>query len=288
MANLRDIKRRISSVSNTQKITKAMKLVAAAKFARASQAVNASRPYSKAFGKMIQRLVAASDGQMEAPLLEVKEEKRILVVTLATDKGLCGGLNSNVLKSARRFLDTKVSQGTSCDLYTWGRKASSWGKKQPEPVIGEKEKLLDKPTYARAQGLCAELIETFHKESYDAVYFSFMEFQSALTQEPKVEKLLPVSVEDSADAAEASGDFILEPGLAEMLDTLLERRLCSQIFQALLEHSASEHGSRMTAMDSATTNASEVQKKLKLQYNRARQAAITKELIEIISGAEAL
>jgi F-type H+-transporting ATPase subunit gamma len=300
MANLRDIKRRIGSVVNTQKITRAMKLVAAAKFARASNAVNAARPYSKALDEMVTRLVASGGADIESPLLRQSEEKKSLVVVLATDRGLCGGLNSNQFKFLRNWLPVKRQEGVSIELLSLGRKAISWGKKQNLPIVKEQEKLLDKPDYIRARMLVDELIVKF--EQYDRIYFCYNQFQSAMAQTPVVEQLLPVAlatsiteggskttaVSGSNFSSEPATNFIIEPSLGEMIDLLLMRKLTSKVFQGMLEGAASEQGSRMTAMDSATNNAGEVRKKLTLDYNRARQAAITNELIEIISGAEAL
>ena len=285
MANLRDIKRRIGSVKNTQKITRAMKLVSAAKFARASHSVNAARPYSEALNEMVERLVGSSSGEIESSLLEGPESSKDLVVILGTDRGLCGGLNSNLFRFVRKEVNARQ---IDCDFLAWGRKAGSWTRLQKESAIGERERVLERPNYQLAKELVEELVEIFASEKYGSIYFAYSEFKNALTQTPRLVKFLPIAVDQSTPPKEPTKDFIVEPGLGEMIETLLARKLNSLVFQAMLEGSASEHGSRMTAMDSATTNADEVRKKLTLQYNRARQASITKELIEIISGSESL
>jgi F-type H+-transporting ATPase subunit gamma len=295
MANRRDIKRRIVSVINTQKITKAMKLVAAAKFARASHAVNSARPYSKAFDQMVAKLVESGGDRLSSSLMVGDPTKPSLLVVIATDRGLCGGLNTNLFRATRLWLNEQ-SKAKSFVLMPWGRKAISWAKKQKESVLSGKEKLLDKPSYANTKQLVDELLSIFKSGEYGAIYLAYSQFVNALTQKSMIIPFLPVDASSSSAtegsehsaASVGSGALIVEPSLDEMLTTLLSRKLSVMLFQALLDGAASEFGSRMTAMDSATNNAAEVRKKLALQYNRARQAAITKELIEIISGAEAL
>jgi F-type H+-transporting ATPase subunit gamma len=287
MANQRDIKRRIVSVANTQKITKAMKLVSAAKFARASHAVNAARPYSTAFDLMVKRLVANSPEPISSELVKTREEKKVLVIIIGTDRGLCGGLNANLFKGVRHWVKQKRSAGIQVDVAPLGRKAISWGKKQNLGITFSREKVIDKPSFFRAKELAREFVGMFNAGTYDSIYLAYNIFQNALTQTPKVSQYLPVNMDDSAEN-EAARDYIVEPSIGELIDSLLERKLATMLFQALLDSAASEHGSRMTAMDNATSNAGEVRKKLTLKYNRARQASITKELIEIVSGAEAL
>jgi len=291
MANQRDIKRRIDSVANTQKITRAMKLVAAAKFAKASYAVTASRPYSESFNSMVLGLVASSDGEISSSLVrsatdEVAQNKKSLLIVLSTDRGLCGGLNSNLFKFVQAW---ESEQGKDFDVYSWGRKASSWASKRSFNILDRKEKLFDKPKYSEAKTLVDDVVKVYNSGEYASVYLAYNKFVNALTQTPTVTPILPLSMEDLGDSpTDSKTNYIVEPGFEKMIDTLIMRRLYMLLFQAILEGCASEHGSRMTAMDSATSNADEVRKKLKLQYNRARQAAITTELTEIISGAEAL
>lgn len=294
MPSLKDIRRRITSVKSTQKITRAMKLVSAAKFARANMAVVASRPYGKAFDQMVARLVKAAEGEVESTLLVQREEKKSLVVVLATDRGFCGGLNSNLFKQTTLFLAGKRQAGVELHVQPWGKRAKIFGNKTGLKSQSAREKVLEKPVYATAKELSQELIGRFENEGFDRVYVAFVEFQSALTQAPKILQILPVGkpeltkVDEQAAKEAESGEVLVEPALKDILENLLKRQVASAIFRAMLEGSASEHGARMTAMDSATNNANDVLRTMKIQYNRARQAAITKELIEITSGAQAL
>jgi F-type H+-transporting ATPase subunit gamma len=286
MASLKDIKTRIGSVKSTQKITNAMKLVSAAKFARASHAAEAARPYSKALDKIVSKLLAGK-ADLESPLLRESEEKKILVLMLSPDRGLCGGLNSNMAKAVQAFIREKTAKGvTQVDLYAAGRRATLFGKKNNLRFFKQAEKVVEKATVDTARSLSKEAVEAFKNGEYDRVYVAYAYFKSALDQTPQIDQLLPLPL--LQDKESRSADVIVEPGLEELLDKLLERKIVTSLYASLLSTLASEHGARMTAMDSATNNAREVIKKLTLQYNRARQAAITKELIEIISGAEAL
>jgi F-type H+-transporting ATPase subunit gamma len=288
MASLKDIKTRIGSVKSTQKITNAMKLVSAAKFARASHAAEAARPYAKALDKIVSKLLAGK-ADLESPLLRDGEEHKVLILMLAPDRGLCGGLNSNMAKAVQAFIRTKISQGvTQVDLYAAGRRAQLFGKKQNLTMKKQLEKVLEKANVETARAIAKDMVEAFVTGGYDRVYVAYPYFKSALDQTPQIDQMLPVPLKQDKHDGRSSGDLIVEPGLDELLDKLLERKIVTHLYAALLSSLASEHGARMTAMDSATNNAREVIKKLTLQYNRARQAAITKELIEIISGAEAL
>lgn len=318
MANRRDIKRRIISVVNTQKITKAMKLVAAAKFSKASQSVMSAKPYSKAFTSMVDRVLSTLDSseldKVDSPLISMnspqgpssldnsasRSPSKKLLILLSTDRGLCGGLNSNLFKSTASWI-LGQKPGVGIDVVSFGKKGTSWAKKRKAlNIVLTREKTLDKPTYQKAKELVSEVLKIYNSEApsqYGEVVLAYSEFKNALTQTPSLKKILPVSLGSDAEVKDSKSNAepkfqgtapIFEPSSAELIGPMLQTRLELSLFQALLEHSASEHGSRMTAMDSATTNAAEVRKKLTLQYNRARQAAITKELIEIVSGAEAL
>lgn len=291
MPNLKDIKRRITSIGNTQKITRAMKLVSAAKFAKASQAVTAARPYGIAFDEMVAKLAAlAEQANIEAPLLRTAPEKKSLLVVLATDRGLCGGLNTNLFKASSNWIKTKRGEGVEVSTMLWGRRAILFGKNKLSNIntVSTREKVLATPKYSLAEELTDDLVERFQKEEFDRIYLAFVEFKSALTQTPKVVQLLPVTYEKGNEEQANLQNFVVEPDLKSLLEGLLLRRVASTIYRGILDAAASEHGARMAAMDSATNNAKEVRQELTLQYNRARQAAITKELIEIISGAEAL
>jgi len=290
MPNLKDIKRRIGSVKNTQKITHAMKLVSAAKFARANHAVIGARPYGKAFEEMVGKVVLAAGEKASTPLTtERGQHRKILLVLISTDRGLCGGLNANLFKAANRFVKEKVEQGNSVDVYAWGRRAASFARKLSWNIVGDREKVTDKPRYEGAKAMAKDLVEAFLSKNYDEIQVAFVEFKSALSQTPTVKRLLPVMPRViNPDDATAAQQVILEPAASEFLESVIQRLVEGSVFRMLLEATASEHGARMTAMDSATKNAKEVIRKLTLQYNRGRQAAIYKELIENTSGADAL
>jgi F-type H+-transporting ATPase subunit gamma len=285
MPNLKDIKRRIVSVKNTQKITHAMKLVSAAKFARANHAVLAGRPYGTGFEQMVEKVVAAA-GDVTTPLTEARgQHKRELLVLVSTDRGLCGSLNSGLFKATSRYVKERTDAGVKVDTIAWGRRAGMFCRKMKWPTLSEKDKVTEKPKFDVARCLAEDLVKTYLTSDYDAVHIAFVEFKSALSQIPMVKTVLPVV---SKAGSNASAAMIMEPKADKLLEPVLEKLVVGQIFRTLLEAAASEHGARMTAMDSATKNAKEVIRKLTLQYNRGRQAAITKELIEITSGAEAL
>lgn len=289
MPSLKDIRRRIGSVKNTQKITRAMKLVSAAKFARANTAVINARPYSNAFDDMVQRIVAMAGDDVDSPLLDVREEKKSLYVLLSTDRGFCGSLNSNLFKFSMNQFGQKRDENVEVEIMPWGKRAKMFGAKLKYKPVGAREKVLEKPTYQIAKDLADELIEKFTNGEYDRVYICYVEFQSALSQKPTVKQLLPIGGSaEGAESAQENATLLVEPSAKELLNGLLKRVVAASIFKCMLEGAASEHGARMTAMDSATNNANEVLRRMKIEYNRARQAAITKELIEITSGAQAL
>ncbi|MCX6117914.1 MAG: ATP synthase F1 subunit gamma [Proteobacteria bacterium] len=290
MPNLKDIKRRIGSVKNTQKITHAMKLVSAAKFARANHAVVSARPYGVAFEDMVGRVVVAAGEKAATPLTTPRGSfKRTLLVIVSTDRGLCGGLNSNLFKMVNRDVRDMEQAGIKVDVITWGRRATSFAKKIKLTSLGEREKATDKPKYDGAKVLAKDLVDKFLANNYDDVKIAFVEFKSALSQVPTIKNLLPVVSTEKKNLADAGQlQPVLEPEPTAFLGSIIRRQVEGVVFRTLLEATASEHGARMTAMDSATKNAKDVIRKLTLQYNRGRQAAITKELIEITSGADAL
>ncbi len=288
MPNLKDIKTRINSVQNTSKITNAMKLVSAAKFARASHAVAASRPYSRGLERVKSAMLAGTSVNLNSPFLISREERKCLIVLVATDRGLCGGLNNNLFKNAASLIAEKRSKNIDVQCVAWGRRAISFAKSAGLEMVEHRENVLDKPTYGMAKAASRELCQGFVESKFDLVYLMYSEFKSALSQEPKRLQLLPIPVLEMTDGDRNKADYIVEPDVMTVYNDLLQRSLAVAVFQALLEARASEHGARMTAMDSATSNAKEVNRKLTLQYNRARQAAITTELVEITAGAEAL
>ena len=264
-----------------------MKLVSAAKFARASHAVDAARPYAKAFDHMVSKLLLGQS-EIESPWLRLVEEKRTLILILATDRGLCGGLNANLFKAVNAFIREKTQANVQVDIYACGRRAISFAKKTGLKIVAQEEKMLEGVNVEKAWRLVSELKQRFSSQVYDRIYIAFPFYKSALVLIPTVEQILPVQVKINTGGQSGPGYAIVEPSLNDLVDKLLERKLVSFTLAAMLSGTASEQGARMAAMDSATNNAKEVTRKLTLQYNRARQAAITKELIEIISGSEAL
>lgn len=286
MGSLRAIRSRIKSVKGTQKITKAMKLVAAAKLRRAQDAVTRARPYAQLIDQMLGRLVAG-ETEVAHPLLDQRPIRRVEVVVLTSDRGLAGGFNANVIRRLQKFLIDHEGQYERIGVSTIGRRGRDFAKKRGVEIRKDYAGILGKLEYKHAQALADDLVELFVKDDLDAVFLLYNQFQSALVQKVTLHQLLPVAPPDEKPAT-GLADFVFEPGKREVLDSLLPRHLGMQIWRAMLESEASEHGARMTAMDNATKNAKEMIDKLTLQYNRARQAAITTELSEIVSGAEAL
>lgn len=288
MASLRDIRKRIKSVKSTQKITRAMKLVSAAKLKRAQSAILAARPYADSLQRMINR-IAASENLKQAeslhPLLTARESReRAMVIVLTSDRGMCGAFNTNVLRRADLFIGEQKSEFVQLDVSTIGKRGRDHFSKKGQAVAQDHQNIYGHVSFLAAQTIARQLTETFLEKQLDAVYLVYNRFVSAMTQTVQVERLLPIIADDS-EAVETS--FIYEPNQATLLDQLLPRYLSTQIYRALLESVAAEHGARMTAMESATKNASEMIGQLTLAYNRARQAGITKELMEIVAGAEA-
>ncbi len=287
MPSLKDIKKRIGTVKNTRQITKAMKMVSAAKLRRAQEAVVAARPYADKMLDVLSSLAAreSTDGH---PLLQEKGKGKALVVLVTADRGLCGGFNANVSKAAERFIRNATDGFEAYDLMIIGRKGKEFLKSRAGlNVFKVYENITASISYSTAALLGQEVVDLYTGDSYDAVYLVYNAFRSAISQEVTVDKLLPI-VPMEVDEGKHTPDYIYEPNRSDVLGQLLPKHIEVQIFRALLESVASEHGARMSAMDSASKNATEMIGKLTLQYNRARQAAITKELMEIISGAEAI
>jgi len=295
MANLRAIRKRISSVKSTQQITKAMKMVSAAKLKRAQDAIVSARPYARKMRDVV-RTLAARAGQEAHPLLTVREAKRLALLVVTSDRGLCGGFNSNLLRAANRFLADRKGSYEEVVLFVVGRKARDFFRRRRVPVRKEYVNILGALSYVHAERLARDLVEGFLAEEFDEVVIGFNEFRSAISQTVRFEPLFPI-VLDPSGAGEEKGekaqpeagiDYLYEPSQDKILEVLLPKYVETQLFRVLLESVAGEHGARMTAMDSATSNAVDMIARLTLQMNRARQAAITKELMEIIGGAEAL
>jgi F-type H+-transporting ATPase subunit gamma len=295
MASLRTIRTRIKSVRNTQKITKAMKLVDAAKLRRAQDAVLRARPYAQMLDEVLSSLAA---GQEEGappphPLMEVREQKRIEIVLLTSDRGLCGGFNSNLLRRAQRFMVEDARKYESVRFSTIGRRGRDWVKKRGYQARKDYPGFVGKLRFPMAKEVADDLISAYTEHELDAVYLLYNRFKNAAVQEITLSQLLPIvpAKEEQAKAGKEgiiTPEHLYEPGRETLLQHLIPKQLATQIWRALLESGASEHAARMTAMDAATKNATEMISRLSLEYNRARQAAITKELMEIVSGAEAL
>jgi len=289
MASLKDIKKRIGTVKNTQQITKAMKMVSAAKLRRAQEAVVAARPYADKMADVLSSLALREDADSHHLLAE-RGKGKALIVLITGDRGLCGGFNTNIAKAAERFIREKGEGFESYELLIVGRKGNDYLKRRAGMEIAKVHENLvgtSQVSYTIGALLGQEVIELYRNGDYDGVFLVYNAFQSAMTQVQTVTQLLPIVPKKVEEGAQVS-DYIYEPNATKVLEEILPKHIEVQIFRSLLESSASEHGARMTAMDSASKNASEMIGKLTLQYNRARQASITKELLEIISGAESI
>jgi F-type H+-transporting ATPase subunit gamma len=283
MPSLKALRKRIATVRSTQQITKAMKMVAAAKLRRAQDAAERARPYAAKMTEMFGAVVADVT-EPTHPLLARREEQRIELVVVTSDRGLCGGYNANLLRHAEAFV--REHAGKRVVVTAVGRKACEYFRRRGGTLVGERTEIMSHPAIESARAIATGLTERFAGETTDAVYLLYSRFRSAISQIPTVTPLLPVSLPQGDERQPV--EYIFEPPRPELLATLLPRYLETLLMQALLESIASEHGARMTAMENATKNASEMIGRLTLSMNRARQAAITTELMEIVSGAEAL
>jgi F-type H+-transporting ATPase subunit gamma len=291
MASLDDLKKRIASVKSTQKITKAMKMVAAAKLRRAQESAEKGRPYSEKMNNIILNLSSGISDKENAPKLlsGSGNDKVHLCVVMTSDRGLCGGFNSNIIKKAKSYFVKLEEEGKDLKIITVGSKGNdqlkrAYGNKIIANISFKESKHAN---YFDAEKVGKMVIEKFEAEEFDVCTIFYNQFKNVITQIPQAQQIIPLNVENSEeDKSEDSYEF--EPDEDEILSNLLPKNISTQIFKAMLENSASEQGSRMSAMDNATRNAGEMVDKLTIEYNRSRQAAITKELIEIISGAESL
>ena len=289
MPSLKAVRLRTASVKSTQKITSAMKMVAAAKLRRSQDAIIAARPYAKTMADITAE-VAARAGAEAHPLLERRGGRRIALIIITSDRGLCGGFNSNVCRTAQRYADEKTAAGAldECRFEVVGRKGRDYFRRRKLNVTRDFPGAAGDSTVARSKELASVATEEFLKGTVDEVWLVYNQFRSVLSQKPDVEQLLPVAPAAASSGGDASAEFLFEPGKGEILDYILPLYIETQIHRALLESIASEFGARMTAMENATKSAREMIDRLTLQYNRARQASITKELMEIVGGAEAL
>jgi F-type H+-transporting ATPase subunit gamma len=285
MPSLIDMRRRIRTVKNTQQITKAMKMVSAAKLRRAQDRVLAARPY----GAMLQRVLAsvaaaalADEKVAEHPLLAQRPEQRIQLVLITADRGLAGAFNSNLIKAAQRFLDEHEGKPVSFELI--GRKGRDFFRKRKVDISGEHLGIFQKALYADAAAIARTVMERFRNDEIDAVYVIVNEFKSMIAQKLTMKKVLPIELPPAGQAV----DYIFEESPAELLESLLPRYIEVELYRAILESVAAEHAARMSAMEAATSNAADVIERLTLHMNRVRQASITKEIIEVVSGSAAL
>jgi F-type H+-transporting ATPase subunit gamma len=285
MATLKIIRKRITSIRNTQQITKAMKMVSAAKLRRAQEAALLARPYADKMNEILINL-SARVSRAAHPLLATREEKRIQLVLVTSDRGLCGGYNANLVRAAEAFI-RQHGAGKEILLALVGRKGADYYRRRRGETGERYLNFLSTPAEELAAVIAEKLITRFVDGETDAVYLIYSHFRSALSQVPTVEKILPVALSESQEPEQLT-EYLYEPGAEELLSSLLPKITEIKIQRALLEAAASEHGARMTAMDSATTNASKMMGSLTLQMNRARQASITRELMEIVGTAEAL
>ena len=293
MPSLKEFRQRIASVKSTQKITAAMMMVAAAKLRRAQEAAEAARAYAERMDRMLGALAASVGSQAGAPplLAGTGKQDTYLLVIATSDRGLCGGFNSNIIRAARKRIVALQKDGKAAKLFCVGRKAADLLRREYGALMVERLSGIDRPRleFARARAIAQRLDGLYAGGEFNVCAIFYNRFKSTLTQITTEQQLIPFAVPESDDeAASMTGVYEYEPAEDEILADLLPRNLAVQVFRALLENQASEHGARMTAMDSASRNAGDMIDRLELRYNRTRQAAITRELIEIISGAEAV
>jgi F-type H+-transporting ATPase subunit gamma len=284
LATLRDIRRRIGSVRNTKQITRAMKVVAASRLRRAQERIFNARPYANQMMALLESAAARLE-QQRHPLLARRPERNILLVLVTADRGLCGAFNANLMRAAQNYLRERA--GKKVSLVTVGRKGRDFFRKRPVRITAEYVNIFRQLEFSHAKELADKIIDLYTKEEVDAVDFIYNEFKSMMVQNVKVERYLPIEPLVPPEG-EFLAEYIFEQPPAEILRQLLPRYVEVQVFRALLESQAAEYAARMTAMDSATNNADELIESLRLKLNRLRQAGITKEIIEVVSGAQAL
>jgi F-type H+-transporting ATPase subunit gamma len=295
VATLREIRRRITGVKNTQKITKAMKMVAAAKLRRAQDAIVSARPYARKMNELLRHLVTKIDPSIN-PLLETREIKKVALIVVTADRGLCGAFNTNIVKAAVEHINKNyrhlLDQLHAFKLVIVGKKGFDFFNKRDFELHAKHVGIFQSLDFHHARSIVQEVTEGYLKREFDKVEVVYNEFKSVIQQRIVVEQLLPIPPEEIKKTDDLKSlsqvEYIYEPSSADIINALLPKHLNFQMWRILLESNAAEQGARMTAMDNATTNASELIRDLTLSYNKARQASITKELLEIVSGAEAL
>jgi F-type H+-transporting ATPase subunit gamma len=295
MANLKEVRTRIASVKSTQQITSAMKMVAASKLRKAQNAILQMRPYAAKLKEILQNLSASLDAGDDASIYsQQREPVRVLIVTVSSNRGLCGAFNANVIKRTVNLVHDKYGsqhEAGNVSLVTIGRKVSEHFTKRNYKILEKHDDIFDQLTFDNVSAIAEGLMERFGRKEFDRIEIVYNQFKNAATQRLVSEQFLPVerlADEEGATGEEVRADYIFEPNKLEIVRDLIPKSLKIQFYKALLDSFASEHGARMTAMHQATDNAQELLKDLSLAYNKARQAAITKEILEIVSGAEAL
>jgi F-type H+-transporting ATPase subunit gamma len=286
MANLKEVRSRIQSVISTQQITKAMKMVAAAKLRRAQDAITQMRPYSQKLSAMLQNLSASATSDFESPFMKKREVKKVLIVVVTSDRGLCGAFNTNAIKAALNLASGEYF-GRDCTFLCLGKKGYDFLSKRMTGVNGDFHLIFSDLKFTAVQAAAAWIMDGYRTGEFDKVVLVYNEFKNVATQVLRQEDFLPFSSKESASTGTQT-DYIYEPDQETILLDLIPKALSMQLFKAVLDSNASEQGARMMAMDKATENAGELLKELKLMYNRTRQASITTEILEIVGGAEAL
>lgn len=287
MANLKEVKERINSVSSTQQITKAMKMVAAAKLRRAQEKIIQMRPYSQKLTAILNSISLGTEGSTDIVYAQERPFEKILIVPITSDKGLCGVFNSNVLKAATYIIETRYL-GKQVTVMPIGKKSLDYFKKREMPLVTDFSSLFLDVSFDNVKLAAEYAMSAFETGLYDKVVLVYNEFKNVATQFVQVEQFLPIEKKDTGDSNANQVDYIVEPSREYIIEELVPNSLKIQFYKAILDSNASEHGARMTAMDKATENANDLLKELKLVYNRTRQAAITNEILEIVAGAEAL
>lgn len=291
MPNLRDIKKRIGSVQSTRQITRTMEMVATAKIKKAQERIEAARPYALAMMELLGNVRRYASGASHPLLAEREDRRKVVVIAVTSDRGLAGALNSNILRMTEKYLNEMKSAGIETELITVGKKAVAYFLYRGVTPLQAYRDISDKPTFADAKSIASLVVGPYERAEIDEVSIIFNRFVNVAEQSPESHRLLPIGVEtldDAADASDVSAEYLFEPGAEEVLGHLLPTYVEALIYRALMESAAAEHGARRKAMKSATDNASEMIGTLTRSYNRARQAAITTEISEIVGGAAAL
>lgn len=290
MGNLKEIRTRITSIESTQKITSSMKLVSAAKLRRAQTAIQHLRPYSQKLNEILNNLAGSNTGTEPSPLFEAREAEKVVIVVITSNKGLCGAFNSNIVKTVNHLVTEKYAEqhrANNVQLICFGKKGKEQLSKQ-FPVSFYNEKLLDNPDFTEISSLADDLMKQFVNHEVDKVDIVYNQFLNAATQRVTIEDYLPVNPIEADEEKKMNKDYIIEPSADKLLSELIPKILRTQLYKTISDSIASEHGARMISMTKATDNATEILRDLRLKYNNARQSSITNELIEIVSGANAL